>query len=148
MSRPQDGRRISIDEAVEAVVAEAAGAAMKKAADEVEHKLDSATKAAKETTEDLEAATADAHKAVARGGSAIRQLSQLVWAVACMPLFSAIADPVAALLQGSSVDAVPTIAKLTGALAPLAGLFLVRWVKKTNGSNGLGLHGNDDAGSS
>lgn len=156
MSRPQDGRKISIDEAVETVVAEATGAAMKKAADEVKRKLDSATEAAEQTTEDLEAATADAREAVARGGSAIRRLYQLVWAVAFMPVVSALADPIAGCLQGESIaacfqgesfDAVQAFARLAGALVPLAVLFIWRRVTRQTGGTVLGVHGKDDAGS-
>lgn len=64
------------------------------------------------------------------------KLNQLVWAVALMPVLSAIADPIATLFQGSNVDPVPTIARVTGALIPLAGLFVVRRWNKTKERSG------------
>ena len=136
MSRPRDGRKISIDEAVETVITEATVAAVRNSCAELKEQLDSATSEAGDAAQALKSATKGAQKAVEGGKSAILKLNQLVWAVALMPVLSAIADPIATLFQGSNVDPVPTIARVTGALIPLAGLFVVRRWNKTKERSG------------
>lgn len=144
MPEQQDQRPTSIDHAVRTVIAEATTAAVGQSIAEVKDKLESATKQAREAAEALVSVTDDAHKAVESGGGAIRRLYQLVWAVALMPVLSAIAGPIVALWQGSRVDA-PTIAGVVGALAPLAGLVVLRWVTRQTGATVHGVHGEDDA---
>lgn len=136
MTRPQDGRKISIDKAVETVIAEATAAAVGKCCAELKglkEQLDSATKNAGSAVKALETATENACKAVESGEWAIRKLRHTVWAVASMPFFSATAElwlwsvkwfdiaPASVSLEDEVVRA---IGRFVGVL-PLAGL--VSW---------------------